>query len=308
MGKIDVALLDQYTPIDVDTGGGTLNALPVTWRAASTLGLEMGTATTPVRVDPTGSTTQPVSGTVTANAGTGTLAVSIATAPVLIAGDANIGNVDIVTVPAPLSVVGTGTEAAAMRVTIATDSTGVLSVDDNGGALTVDGTVTANAGTGTLRVDGGAAHDAAVAGNPNLIAGRANLNEPTAVADGDATSIWADLLGRVVVISGHPNPEAPVTANGSAAGLSVIATPGANLSLYICKGSIHNRAAAVQVVSLRDGAAGTIRYTAQVAANAGGTLFDFGSRGWKLTANTALVADIAAASVDVNVTEYYIAA
>lgn len=45
---------------------------------------------------------------------------------------------------AQLSVVGSGTEAAAMRVTIATDSTGVLSVDDNGGSLTVDGTVTAN--------------------------------------------------------------------------------------------------------------------------------------------------------------------
>ena len=52
-----------------------------------------------------------------------------------------------------LAVVGGGTEAAAMRVTIASDSTGVLSVDDNGstlsvddggGSLTVDGTVTAN--------------------------------------------------------------------------------------------------------------------------------------------------------------------
>lgn len=63
------------------------------------------------------------------------------------AGDNNIGNVDIVTVPAPLSTTGGGTEAAALRVTIATDSTGVLSVDDNGGSLTVDGTVTANAGT-----------------------------------------------------------------------------------------------------------------------------------------------------------------
>ena len=92
MGKIDVAGIDQYTPIDVDTGAGTLNALPVTWRAESALGLEMGTATTPVRIDPTGSTTQPVSGTfwqatqpvsgtVTANAGTGTLAVSLASVP-----------------------------------------------------------------------------------------------------------------------------------------------------------------------------------------------------------------------------------
>lgn len=43
--------------------------------------------------------------------------------------------------------IGAGTEAAAVRVTIATDSTGVLSIDDNGGAITVDGTVTANAGT-----------------------------------------------------------------------------------------------------------------------------------------------------------------
>lgn len=60
------------------------------------------------------------------------------------AGDNNIGNVDIVSVPAPLSSTGAGTEAAALRVTVATDSTGVLSVDDNGGALTVDGTVTAN--------------------------------------------------------------------------------------------------------------------------------------------------------------------
>jgi hypothetical protein len=59
------------------------------------------------------------------------------------AGDANIGNVDIVTVPAPLNVVGGGAEATALRVTLANDSTGVVSVDDGGGAITVDGTVTA---------------------------------------------------------------------------------------------------------------------------------------------------------------------
>lgn len=67
------------------------------------------------------------------------------------AGDNNIGNVDIVTVPAPLSTTGGGTEATALRVTLATDSTGVLSVDDNGGALTVD-----NAGTFAVQVDGNA--------------------------------------------------------------------------------------------------------------------------------------------------------
>ena len=43
----------------------------------------------------------------------------------------------------PLLVVGGGAEATAQRVTIANDSTGVVSVDDGGSALTVDGTVTA---------------------------------------------------------------------------------------------------------------------------------------------------------------------
>ena len=38
-----------------------------------------------------------------------------------------------------LSVVGGGTEATAQRVTIASDSTGVLSVDDNDRKITVDG-------------------------------------------------------------------------------------------------------------------------------------------------------------------------
>lgn len=50
---------------------------------------------------------------------------------------------------AQLSVVGSGTEAAAMRVTIATDSTGVVSVDDNGGSLTVDGTVSVSGAVDT---------------------------------------------------------------------------------------------------------------------------------------------------------------
>lgn len=48
---------------------------------------------------------------------------------------------------ASLGVTGGGLEATALRVTIANDSTGVVSVDDNGGSITVDGSVTANAGT-----------------------------------------------------------------------------------------------------------------------------------------------------------------
>lgn len=100
-------------------------------------------------------------------------------------------------------VTGAGTEAAAQRVTIATDSTGVLSIDDNGAAITVDGTVdlgatdnavldTIASNTGSQQTDGltdtelratavpvsgevttvgKAAQGAAVSGNPVLMAG-----------------------------------------------------------------------------------------------------------------------------------------
>ena len=50
-------------------------------------------------------------------------------------------------------VAGGGVEAAALRVTLASDSTGVVSVDDNGGALTVDGTV-AVTNAGITSIDG----------------------------------------------------------------------------------------------------------------------------------------------------------
>lgn len=79
------------------------------------------------------------------------LDVDVTRLPALVAGTANIGDVDVLTVPAPLSTTGGGTEATALRVTVASDSTGVLSIDDNGGALTVD-----NAGTFAVQVDGAA--------------------------------------------------------------------------------------------------------------------------------------------------------
>ena len=113
-----------------------------------------GLAGSPVRVDPTGTTAQPI----TDNAGS--LTVDGTVTANLAAGTNNIGDVDVLTVPAPLSTTGGGTEATALRVTVATDSTGVLSVDDNGASITVDdasldnATLVDNAGftDGTTRV------------------------------------------------------------------------------------------------------------------------------------------------------------
>lgn len=63
----------------------------------------------------------------------------------------DIGDVDVLSVPAPLNLTGGGAEASALRVTLANDSTGVVSIDDNAGAITVD-----NAGTFATQVDGDA--------------------------------------------------------------------------------------------------------------------------------------------------------
>lgn len=71
----------------------------------------------------------PVSGTVTANlaAGTNNIGdVDVLSLPAIPAGNNNIGDVDIASVPAPLSTSGHGTAAAALRVELPTDGTGVI--------------------------------------------------------------------------------------------------------------------------------------------------------------------------------------
>lgn len=199
---------------------------------------------------------------------------------------------------------------------IAVDATGNVQVDiltfpadqpfdlnQVGGTAVITGGVAGSQGVGGL-----AAADAAVAGNPVYVGGRSNLNEPTAVtADDEMVPFWLDRLGRLVILEGHSSPESPDVTTLSADG-SLIPTPGASVSLYVKKGSVHNSAATEQVAALRDGSAGTIRWQANIAADGGGSLFDFGSRGWKLTANTPLFGDAAASSLYYNVTEYYIAA
>ncbi len=125
---------------------------------------------------------------------------------------------------------GGGTEAGALRVTIASDSTGVVSVDDNGstlsiddggGTITVDGTVAAtqsgtwNIGsittlptlanvttlgtiTNAVTVVGSAAEDAAASGNPVLIGGRYD-SSPRTLETGDVGGIAVNASGQVLV-------------------------------------------------------------------------------------------------------------
>jgi len=95
----------------------------------------------------------------------------------------DIGDVDIASLPAPLNVTNGGLEATALRVTIANDSTGLLSVDDNGGSLTVD-----NAGTFAVQVD------TALPAGTNAI-GKLAANSGVDIGDVDVTSLPGGLEG-----------------------------------------------------------------------------------------------------------------
>lgn len=145
------------------TGGGTFHIESQGGTYTPVGVMAWGGAGTVTRVGPTAAAAMPVNvaggtlnaGTVTvANTGTvaGTVGLSGGTISTIAAGTIAISTIAAGTVVATntvLSVVGGGGEATAQRVTIANDSTGVLSVDDNGGVLTVDGTVVA-AGTQTV--------------------------------------------------------------------------------------------------------------------------------------------------------------
>ena len=103
---------------------------------------------------------------------------------------------------------GGGVEAAALRVTIASDSTGVISIDDNGGSITVDGTVAVtNAGITTIAgaVSGNEMQVDVVASLPagtNAI-GKLAANSGVDIGDVDILSIAAgdNNIGNVDIAS-----------------------------------------------------------------------------------------------------------
>lgn len=117
------------------------------------------------------------------------LDVDVTRLPALVAGTANIGDVDVLTVPAPLSTAGGGTEATALRVTLASDSTGLISVDDNGSSLTVDQATAANLKAQVQIIDSigdSAMDDANNAVRVNVVAGGAGDG---AILDGVSAAI-----------------------------------------------------------------------------------------------------------------------
>jgi hypothetical protein len=255
------------------------------------------------------------------------LDVDVTRLPALVAGTANIGDVDVLTVPAPLSTTGGGTEATALRVTLASDSTGTMALaastanigdvdiltiaagDNNIGNVDIVTmpNVTLAAGTNTNEVVGDIAHDTGVGGNPVQIAGAAQNCDDTAPpnrvsAESDVTRLATDLDGSVFVRP-HGAQVWSYHSNGSSAltDASVHAAPGAGLSLYVGTISFSSGAATAINMFLEEGAS-TVLGPFYLEATAGrGMAIQFNPPK-KITVNTALTVTTSAAiahSVDI---------
>lgn len=157
-----------------------------------------------------------ITGTVTANAGTGPFPVS--------------DNGGSLTVDGTVAATQSGTWTVQPGNTA---NTTAWKVDGSAVTQPVSGTVTANAGSGTLAVSlatvpshavtnagtfavqaaGDVAHDGVDSGNPVKVGGKARSALPTAVANSDRTDMATDLWGRPTVTHIDPAQQVTKTVN-----------------------------------------------------------------------------------------------
>lgn len=246
-GASAVNIQDGGNSITVDDGGTTLSVDGTVTANAGTgsfnndsVGAETGAVTNGVLIQGDDGTDRknvnvdPTTGDVQVDV-TNTVTVSDNGSFTLAANDGvDIGDVTL------NNATGGGTEASALRVTVANDSTGVLSVDDNGTTLSVDD------GAGSLTVDGGVtvegsvAHDAADADNPVKVGHKAIAHgtNPTAVAANDVSDWYTNRHGIPWVIGGHPNI-VTTRANYTAAQTdTAIVTVGAGTKIVVTRVSV----------------------------------------------------------------------
>lgn len=193
---------------------------------------------------------------------------------------------------AALSVTGGGLEATALRVTLASDSTGLLSVDDNAGSLTVDQATASNL---NAQVVGAVAHDAADSGNPVKIGGRADTTFQAAVADADRVDALFDVYGQLRTRRDHVNNWSYHENSSSALTDAVVqAAPGVGLSLYVTDIIVSTGAATAFNLFFEEGVT-TVLGPYYLEAIAGRGLVISFATPKKITANTALTVTTSAA-------------
>ena len=119
----------------------------------------------------------------------------------------------------------------------------------------------------------------------------------------------ANFLQELNYLSVWPLPSGPVTLTLTTnTDAQLIAAPGALLSLYILVVSASNTSLVLTRLDLREGPAGTIKYSMGLAVSGGGFIKRF-EPWWKLPANTAFTGILGTAVTDVRVNiDYFIQA
>ena len=214
-----------------------------------------------------------VDGTVTANAGTGTMTVTDDGSFALAANSGtDIGDVTI----------NNGTGASAVNI------------QDGGNSITVDGSLTAV---------GDVAHDTGDSGNPVKIGAVGRTANPTAVTTGDRVNVYADVFGRLVT---QPYVPRELTVDNT-----ITLTTTTETTLIAAAAStfhdivwlfLSNSSATQVVVSIRDVAAGTVRLRVTLAASGGGAQISLPVQLKQTTVNTAWTAELSAGVSSVYIT------
>lgn len=337
----------QYTEGDTDaTITGTTMMME---GAANTLVAAQGTAVDGLLVNLGANNDVTVSGTVTANAGAGTMAVSAASLPLptgaataakqpalgsagaastdvltvqgiaamtalkvdgsgvtqpvsgtvgISAGTANIGDVDVLTVPA--DPFGANADAASAAGSISAKlrfiaSTGIPVT----GTVTVGSHAVTNAGTFAVQAAGDVAHDGVDSGSPVKVGAKAIASPKgvTLVANADRTDLIADLDGILVTKVGATNGDIIAERIADTTGTSTEFTNFSAVAAtrnYVTSLHIYNSSASAGFVDIRDGAAGAVLFTAAAPAGGGMTIAN-AVPFIRSSANTALAYDVSGA-------------
>jgi hypothetical protein len=175
--------------------------------------------------------------------------------------------------------VGSGNQSTVPRLTLATDSPGIIPL---------------------------VAHDAADSGEPLKVGAKAiaGLSGATLVAAADRTDLYAGLDGALIIrphcgLEDLLTPVPVAITDGSST--SIMASAGAGVKNYVTTCIIANTSATAVTVDLRDGAAGAVKATFPVPANTSGVVCNFPVP-LGFSAATAVCADPSAAASTITVT------
>jgi len=329
------------TPAAETTTDGDATALNCTTEGSLHVELRSGTAETgvaalPLRVDPTGTTTQPISaaslplptGAATSalqlpnshdvtidNAGAGA-AVNIQDGGNSITIDGSVGITGSVDTELPAAValsadnVVSPTAPAVGAFAHAFDGTNWDRVrgDSTDGLLVNLGAnndvIQATASNLNAQVVGNIAHDTGDAGNPVKVGGVARTANPTAVAAGDRADVFMDVRGRLVVTNDAPRERRVVgrLALTTTTETTLIALGGAGVFRDLSMLLLSNESATEVRVDIRDATAGTPVISFDLAPDGGGAVMPFPVPLPQATANNNWTAQLSAAVSTVYIT------